>query len=129
MNTKADFSTKLRIENAAWGGVLDAVIDTVESTSPSGYTYTRTEISIELPAGLKPKDFIGTIIHTDISVNTSPLSYELHDLYVTCTLAARPYGLSDDQGIPTGSLEISYGQFLQGYYNPENGLLKLFVAG
>lgn len=129
MNTKADFSTKLRIENASWGGVHDAVIDTVETTTSGGYTYTRTEISIQLPAGLKPKDFIGTVIHADISVVTPTISYELRDLYATCVLASKPYGLSDEQGIPTGSLQISYGMLLQGYYNPENGLLTLIPAG
>lgn len=110
------------------GGVHDAVNDTVETTSSGGYTYTRTEMSIELPTGLKPKDFIGTVIHTDISVVTPSLSYELRDLYATCVLAAKPYGLSGEQGIPTGALQISYGLMLQGYYNPENGLLKLFVT-
>lgn len=130
MDIKADFSVKLRIENAAWGGLHDAVIDTVETTASSGYTYTRQEISIELPAGLKPKDFIGTIIHADIPIETRSFSYELRDLYATCTLASKPYGLSEDQDFPTGALQIVYGgTLLQGAYNPENGLLKLTLAG
>ena len=111
------------------GGLHDAVISTVESTQPSGYTYTRTEISIQLPAGLKPKDFIGTVMHADISVETPSFSYELRDLYAACTMAAKPVGLSDGAGIPEGSLQILYSMALQGYYNPENGLLKLTPAG